>query len=202
MTGRAEENRHRAGSVSTRSTLGTTGVGESTHGRIGGMSRPPVTRFRRHQAATAAAVVAVIAAVPLATAAWVLTPILLVPLAIAVWAWRSGTDASPTGITVRALAGHRTYRWSEIAELAAAPDGGAAAQLTDGRVVLLPAVRAADLPRLVAASGRTADDAPAGATADRPAPTGGPTPTDGPAPIGGPATDATAPAGGTATPAQ
>jgi hypothetical protein len=111
-------------------------------------------RFRHHSAIAVAGIVAAIAAVPLASAAWYLAPVILVPLAVAVWAWRAGTDASPGGLRVRALLGDRRVPWSAVSELAADPRGRAVARLTDGRMLPLPAVRAADLPRLLAASGQ------------------------------------------------
>lgn len=118
------------------------------------MSSTERIRFRHHQAVTVAAAIAAISAIPLATASAYLLPLILVPLAGAMWAWRSGTDADPGAVTVRALLGQRRIPWSAIAELAADPRGRALARLRAGSVVRLPAVRAADLPRLVAASGQ------------------------------------------------
>lgn len=111
-------------------------------------------RFRRSQALVAAAVVAFFGALPLAGARWYLTPVLLVPLLVGVWAWRAGTDASPAGVRIRALLRQRPIPWAQIAEFAADPRGRAVARLTSGQEVPLPAVRAADLPRLIAASGQ------------------------------------------------
>ncbi|SDY56830.1 PH domain-containing protein [Micromonospora pattaloongensis] len=101
-----------------------------------------------------AAVVAFFGALPLATARWYLLPVLLVPLAVALWAWRSGTDVDDRGLRLRAVAGSHRIPWSQVAELGPDPRGRAAALLTDGRTVVLPAVRAADLPRVIAASGQ------------------------------------------------
>jgi len=110
-------------------------------------------RFRHHGAIAAAALIAVIGAIPLASAAWYFLPAALLPLVVAVWAWRAGTDAGPDGLRLRALLGQRRVPWSEVAELGGDRRGRATARLTDGRELPLPAVRATDLPRLVAASG-------------------------------------------------
>jgi hypothetical protein len=115
-------------------------------------STKPV-RFRRSGAVGVAALIAAIGAVPLASAGWFYLPALLAPLLVAAWAWRSGTDADADGLRLRAALGQRRVPWSDVAELAGDERGGAEARLSDGRVVPLPAVRAADLPRLVAASG-------------------------------------------------
>ncbi|TDB77309.1 PH domain-containing protein [Micromonospora sp. KC723] len=123
------------------------------------MSRPDTVRFRYHQALLAAAIVAVVGALPLATAAWYLLPVLLVPLAVAVWAYRAGTDADAGELRLRALAGERRIRWDRIVELAADPRGRAVARLDDGQEIVLPAVRRTDLPRLVSVTGQTLPDA-------------------------------------------
>ncbi|GGM22585.1 hypothetical protein GCM10011608_04210 [Micromonospora sonchi] len=118
------------------------------------MARSDTVRFRHHQAALVAAIVATIGALPLANARAYLLPVLLVPLAVAVWAWRAGTDADPRGLRLRALVGQRRVGWEQVAELAADPRGRAVALLTDGQRLVLPAVRRQDLPRLVAAAGQ------------------------------------------------
>jgi hypothetical protein len=120
----------------------------------GPMSKARPARFRHSGALIVAALVAAIGAVPVATAGWYFLPALLVPLLLALWAWRAGTDADPRGLRLRAALGQRRVPWSEVAELATDDRGRAAARLRDGRVLPLPAVRAADLPRLIAASGR------------------------------------------------
>jgi hypothetical protein len=119
------------------------------------VNRADTVHFRHNQAIWVAAIVAFLGALPLATARWFLTPVLLVPLAIAVWAWRAGTDADATEVRVRALVGQRRIPWSRIVELASDGNGRAIARLDDGRTTPLPAVRAADLPRLVAATGQS-----------------------------------------------
>jgi hypothetical protein len=130
------------------------------------------TKFRYHAALAVAGLIALIGAIPVATAAWYLLPILLVPLAVALWAWRAGTDAGPDGLVVRALLGRRRIPWSSVAELGADARGRAYAALTDGKAVPLPAVTAADLPRLVAASGHELPQPaqPAPASTAQPAP--------------------------------
>lgn len=111
-------------------------------------------RFRHSQAIAVAALIAFLGALPLATARWYLLPLLLVPPLIGIWSWRAGTDADPSGVRVRALLRQRHLPWSEIVELAADPRGRVVARLTADRTLPLPAVRAADLPRLIAASGQ------------------------------------------------
>jgi hypothetical protein len=122
------------------------------------VSSAETVRFRHSQAILVAALIAFIGTLPLASARWFLAPVLLVPLAIGVWAWRAGTDADQSGLRMRALVGQRHIPWSDIVELAADARGRAVALLRDGRALTLPAVRAADLPRLVAASGQSLRD--------------------------------------------
>lgn len=111
-------------------------------------------QFRHNGAIAVAGIIAVVGAIPLASTAWYYAPVLLVPLAVVVWAWRAGTDASPAGLRVRALLGQRRVRWEDVAGFVSNQQGRAVARLHDGRTLPLPAVRAADLPRLVAASGQ------------------------------------------------
>ncbi|WP_091348594.1 PH domain-containing protein [Micromonospora rhizosphaerae] len=118
------------------------------------MSRVHTVRFRHNQAIVVAAIVAFIGALPLATARWWLLWVLLIPLAVLVWAWRSGTDADPRELRLRALAGQRRITWDRVAELTADPRGRAVVRLDDGEQLVLPAVRAADLPRLISATGQ------------------------------------------------
>jgi hypothetical protein len=110
-------------------------------------------------AAAVAATMALVGAVPLAATRWYLTPLVLIPAAIAVWAWRSGTDADPDGLTVRALFGSRRLAWSGIEALAPDDRGRVYARLSRGASVRLTGVTAADLPRLLAV-GSPAGDPP------------------------------------------
>ena len=110
-------------------------------------------RFRRSSALTVAALIATIAAVPMLSLTPYLAILLVVPLFVALWSWRSGTDADESGITVRAAVGRRTIPWSDVAGVIT-EGGQVSAQLTSGRAITLPAVGAADVPRLVAASGK------------------------------------------------
>ena len=122
-------------------------------------------RFRHHSGLAIAGLVAFFGAIPVASYRWYLAPILLVPAAVAIWGWRAGTDADRTGLRLRALAGSRRVDWSRVRALAPDDRGRVHAQLDSGVAVRLPAVRAADLPRLIAASGQQADepaDEPAG----------------------------------------
>ncbi|MEU9738673.1 PH domain-containing protein [Micromonospora chersina] len=118
------------------------------------MSRADNVRFRYNQAILVAAIVAFIGALPLATARWWLLWVLLIPLALGVWVWRAGTDADARELRLRALVGQRRVPWTRVAELAADARGRAVARLDDGETLVLPAVRAADLPRLVSATGQ------------------------------------------------
>ena len=128
-------------------------------------------RFRPHQAILVAAVVLFISALPLVfgpdvptdpitdpsgtdTVRWWLTPILLVPVGVFVWALRSGTNADAEGLTLRAVFSSRRVPWSAVRELSADDRGRAVALLDDGHAIALPQVKGADLPRLVAASGK------------------------------------------------
>ena len=122
------------------------------------MSSTNTIRFRHSQAIWVAAVVAFVGTLPLASARWFLVPLLLVPLAVGVWAWRAGTDADAQGLHLRALFGERLIPWSRVVELNGDPRGQAVVRLDDGSHTRLPAVRAADLHKLVAASGQTVED--------------------------------------------
>ncbi|MFI6233302.1 PH domain-containing protein [Micromonospora sp. NPDC050784] len=128
------------------------------------MSKPDTVRFRYNQAILVAAIIAFVGALPLANARAYLLPVLLVPLAVAVWAWRAGTDADARELRIRALAGQRRIDWDRVIELTTDQRGRAVARLDDGHQVTLPAVRGADLPRLVAAAGQPLP----GAAADTP----------------------------------
>ena len=137
----------------------------------------PRVRFRPHQAILVAAVLAFISALPLVfgpdlptdpiadpsgtdTVRWWLMPILLVPIGIFLWALRSGTNADADGLTLRAVFSSRRVPWDAVRELSADQRGHAVALLDDGRAVALPQVKATDLPRLVAASGKPLADEP------------------------------------------
>ncbi|WP_167666461.1 PH domain-containing protein [Micromonospora narathiwatensis] len=124
------------------------------------MTRPDTIRFRHNQAILVAAIVAFVGALPLATASLWLLWVLLIPLAVLVWAWRAGTDADSRELRLRALAGQRRIPWDRVAELAGDARGRGVVRLDDGELLVLPAVRAADLPRLVSATGQ---DLPGGA---------------------------------------
>jgi hypothetical protein len=117
------------------------------------VSRTPVIRFRHSGAVAAAALIAFLGALPVATYRWYLLPILLVPLVVGVWGWRTGTDASATGLTLRRPLGSRQVEWSRVAGLVPDQRGRVYSALHDDGLVRLPAVSAGDLPRLVAASG-------------------------------------------------
>lgn len=128
-----------------------------------------MTRFRHHSAIIVAAVLAALASTPflyegvlaigelpngssIPRSLLVLVP--LVPLAVALWAYTAGTDANKYGIRVRALLGRKVVPWTEVSELIADERGGASARLASGGAIHLTAVKAGDLPRLAAASGK------------------------------------------------
>lgn len=109
-----------------------------------------------------AAAVAACGTIPAAASGWYLAWLPLPPLLVLIWGIRSGTDADARGVTVRAALGSRRTPWSEIVAFDAPERGGyAVAVLASGARLRLPGVHAADLPTLVAASGRL-DSAAAG----------------------------------------
>jgi Bacterial PH domain len=120
----------------------------------------PVVRFRYNAAAAIAGVVALIGAIPIAATRWYLAPILLVPLAVAVGAWRTGTDADAAGLRLRALLGSRFVPWSRVEALVVRERRRVYAETSAGTSLRLPAVSAADLPRLVEASGEEVRTSP------------------------------------------
>jgi hypothetical protein len=123
------------------------------HGRV---SRAATTlRFRHSSAITVGAVIAMIAGSSLATWAPYLLVLLLVPLAVAVWSWRAGTDVDADAVTIRAAVGRRRVPWSQISELAAQDGQRVTVRLTSGSTFVLPAVGVDDMPRLVAATGKS-----------------------------------------------
>jgi Bacterial PH domain len=112
-------------------------------------------QFRRSSAITVAAIIVAIAGLSLLT--WAppyLLIVLVIPLAVALWSWRAGTDVDADGVTVRAALGRRRIPWSDVTGLVTDGRGQVSAHLTSGRAITLPAVTAADVPRLVAASGQ------------------------------------------------
>jgi len=130
----------------------------------------PALRVRRSGALVVAALIALVGTIPLAGSAPALTPILLVPLLVLIWAWRAGTDVYPDRLRVRALFGATTVPWDRIAELAPDRTGRVSALLDNGNVIRLAGVTAANLPRVLAASGRQASgqdgDEPGSVTVD------------------------------------
>jgi hypothetical protein len=105
-------------------------------------------KFRYNAAIVIACVVAFFGAVPLAASRGYLLPILVIPVLLGIWAWRAGTDATAAGLRVRALFGSRFIPWSDVAALIPSGPREVYAALDGGRRVRLPAVGAADLPRL------------------------------------------------------
>jgi hypothetical protein len=111
-----------------------------------------VIRFRQSPALAIAALLATLGAMPLLVGSLFLVVVPLATALFAIWAWRAGTDASPSGLRVRALLGSADIPWSRVENLIPA-QGKVIATLTNGGHVTLTAVRPEDLPKLVAASG-------------------------------------------------
>lgn len=114
-------------------------------------------RFRHSSAITVAAIIAAIAAIPMLAASPWFALILLIPLAVGLWSWRAGTDADADGLRVRAAFGSSRVRWRDVDELAVDPRGKVFVRTTTNQVLHLTAVPAAQLPRLIAASGQDLD---------------------------------------------
>lgn len=124
-----------------------------TIGRVNRRDQP-VVRFRHHPALAVLGLILTISTTTLAAVSGWLALLLVPPLAWTIWLWRSGTDAGPDGIRVRALLGQRRIPWTAVRELAPVGPGRVVATLTSGTAVPLTAVAPADLPRLAAASGQ------------------------------------------------
>lgn len=78
----------------------------------------------------------------------------VIPLIVVLVLLRVGTDVNANGIRVRNPLTSAIYLWPVITELKPDRKGRAVAVLTSGDTVVLPAVRATDLPRVIAASGK------------------------------------------------
>lgn len=113
-----------------------------------------MVRFRLNAALAVAAFVTTLGSLPLATYSWYLAPILLVPAAVAVWGWRAGTDVDTEGLRVRALFGSRFLPWTGVASLRIGDRERVYAETLSGGEVRLTGVTAADVPRVVEASGQ------------------------------------------------
>jgi hypothetical protein len=120
----------------------------------------PALRFRHSSAITVAAVIAAIAAIPMLAASPWFAFILVIPLGVALWSWRAGTDADAEGLRVRAAFGSTRVRWRDVSELAVDPRGSVFVRTTGDGVIRLTAVPAAQLPRLIAASGQELTSTP------------------------------------------
>ncbi|WP_033340269.1 PH domain-containing protein [Catenuloplanes japonicus] len=118
-------------------------------------SRSTVIRYRQSGPLAIAAGLATVGALGMPAANLWLAPVVLVPLSVAVWAARSGTDAGPTGLRVRALLGSRHIPWADVAEIAPGERGRVFALLTDGTVIRLTGVTARALPDLLKAGQQT-----------------------------------------------
>ncbi len=85
-----------------------------TIGRVDRRDRP-VVRFRHHPALAVLGLILTISTTTLAAVSGWLAVLLVPPLAWTIWLWRSGTDAGPDGIRVRALLGQRRIPWTAVA---------------------------------------------------------------------------------------
>jgi hypothetical protein len=110
-------------------------------------------KFRHNAAIAIAGVIALLGSIPLATSAWYLLPIMVVPVLSAIWAWRAGTNVYAGGVEPRALLTGHFIPWSRISAFVPDAKGRVYAVLAEGGSMRLPAVTAADMPGLVAASG-------------------------------------------------
>lgn len=118
-----------------------------------GMSTSAKTavRFRHHPGRAGAGLLVTLSMATLVTVSPWLALLMIMPLAWTVWVWRAGTDADVDGLRVRALLGGRRVPWSRVDNLAATGRHRVIAILTNGAVLPLTAVTAADLPQLAAA---------------------------------------------------
>lgn len=95
---------------------------------------------------------------PVAFGAPGLQVLYLVPLGMAIWLVRARTVVGPDTVAAYRVLGSRRVIWSDLRGLRMDERSRVWAVLHDGEEVLLPAVRARDLPLLAAASGgRLAD---------------------------------------------
>ncbi len=96
---------------------------------------------------------------PLAFAAPGLQTLYLVPAGLAVWLLRTRTVAGADSVVVhRMLLASRRLSWSDVDRLRVQERSWVRAVLGSGAEVVLPAVRARDLPLLAAVSGGRIDD--------------------------------------------
>ena len=124
----------------------------------------PTARLRMSRTALLPVAVLAVCAVPLAFARpWTIV-VLLLPLVVAAWVLRVGVDIGDDGVTVRTLAGQRRVPWDELVGIRVSPDHRLWLVTTRRTEVLLPVLRARDLPRIAALSdGRIEVPAPPGA---------------------------------------
>lgn len=109
-------------------------------------------RFRMNRTSLLAVLVVAVCLVPLAAAsAWLLL-LLVVPVVLAAWILRTGFDVDDEAVTIRSLLGSRRVPWPEIAGVRVGERADLWLVTTRGTDVLLPAVRARDLPALSRAS--------------------------------------------------
>lgn len=117
------------------------------------MPGSPVLRLRPSRAGVLAVVFLLICVTPLAGVATWLLVLYVIPIAVLAWILRVGTDVDSDGLTVRAIAGHRRFRWEQVAGLSPTARGELRAVLAGGRLVRLPCARLRHLDLLAEASG-------------------------------------------------
>lgn len=100
----------------------------------------------------------VVCVTPVAFSAPGLQVLYLLPLAAGVWLVRTRTVAGPETVLARRVLGTRSVAWSELSGLRVDERSRVWAVLDGGEEVLLPSVRARDLPSLsVVSRGRLPD---------------------------------------------
>lgn len=114
---------------------------------------PETATFRVPLVSLAAVLVSLIAAIPLAASAPGLEAVLALPLGLGIWVVRTRTVVGSERLAVRRLLSTRRLDWAQVVSLRVSAKRWVRVVLTDGTEVMLPAVRARDLPRLAAASG-------------------------------------------------
>lgn len=112
--------------------------------------------FRYSGAVVAAATFGLLGALPFALSSWYLAPVLIVPFTLGLWATRAGVDVTPAGLVVRSALASRRLRWEDVDGFTAV-NRRVYADVVGGGAVALPAVRPADVPRLMRAGGQQFD---------------------------------------------
>jgi len=115
--------------------------------------RAPTATFRLPLTGLVGVFALAVCTTPLAFAAPGLQALYLVPAGLAVWLLRTRTVAGADSVVAHRLLRSRRVAWSDVARLRVQERSWVRAVLGDGAEVVLPAVRARDLPLLAAVSG-------------------------------------------------